>query len=199
MPLIVLEGIDGCGKTTQCDLLEERLRRAGRRVRRLREPGGTALGEAVRGILLDRGTRASPLSELLLYQVARAQLCDEVVRPALEEGDTVLLDRFWFSTVAYQGYGLGLDLTQVRAAVAVAVGDLRCDLALWCALDPELALRRRAAARGEDRIEARGLEYQRRVHAGYAAMAAAGELEVLDASGPVEVVAEAVWERALRL
>jgi dTMP kinase len=196
MPLIVLEGIDGCGKSTQAERLERRLRAAGRTVRRLREPGGTALGEAVRALILDPATRACPAAELFAYQLARAQLCDEVLRPALGRGEVVVLDRFWHSTLAYQAYGLGLDPAPVRAVVELAIGGLKADAALWFDLDPEAALRRRAAARGEDRIEARGLEYQRRVHHGYAALCAAGELARIDAAGDADAV-EALVRAAL--
>lgn len=189
MPLIVLEGIDGCGKSSQAERLERRLAAAGRQVRRLREPGGTALGEAVRALILDPATRACPAAELFAYQVARAQLCDEVLRPALARGEVLVLDRFWHSTVAYQAYGLGLDPGPVRALVGLATGGLKADAALWFDLDPAEALRRRSAARGgEDRIEARGLDYQRRVHQGYAALCAAGELVRIDASGDADAV-----------
>jgi dTMP kinase len=194
MPLLVLDGIDGCGKTTQVARLVERLRAAGRTVRQLREPGGTALGERQRAILLDPATRACPTAELFGYLQARAQLCHEVIAPALAAGETVVLDRFYHSTLAYQAYGLGLDLAQVRAAIQLATGGIVPDRALWLALDPTEAQRRRAASRGaEDRIEARGLPYLLRVHAGFAALAAAGELVRIDASRPAEDVAVAVW------
>lgn len=194
MPLIVLEGIDGCGKTTQSDRLAARLVAAGARLRRLREPGGTALGEQQRAILLDPATKACPTAELFGYLQARAQLCHEVIAPALAAGETVLLDRFYHSTLAYQGYGLGLDLAEVRAAVRLATGGLVPDRALWLDLDPDEALRRRAVARGrDDRIEARGAAYQRRVHDGFAALATAGELVRIDASGATDAVADRVW------
>jgi len=101
MTLIVLEGIDGCGKSTQLERLVERLRAAGREPRVLREPGGTELGERIRAILLDPATEACPIAELLGYQVARAQLVHQELKPALERGELVVLDRFWYSTIAY--------------------------------------------------------------------------------------------------
>jgi dTMP kinase len=192
MPLIVLEGIDGCGKTTQAELLCARLEREGRPPLRLREPGGTALGEAMRRVLLDSATKACPTAELFGYLQARAQLCAEVLHPALASGRVVVLDRFWHSTLAYQAYGLGLDLAQVRAANELAVGDLHIDLGLWFELDPAEAERRRVAAK-PDRIEARGLAYLRRVHEGYRAMAESGELLRIDAGQPTAVVQGAVW------
>ena len=193
MPLIVFEGIDGCGKTTQADRLEARLRAAGRTVLRLREPGGTPLGEAVRAILLDPATQAEPVAELFGYQMARAQLCATVIRPALAAGSVVVLDRFWHSTIAYQAYGLGLDPLRVRAVIDLAIGDLRADLALWLAVEARTATARRAAARGvEDRIEARGLAYLERVHTGYAALCASGDLRRIDAAQPTDAVSAAV-------
>lgn len=193
MPLYVLDGIDGCGKTTQVARLVERLRAAGRTVRQLREPGGTALGEQQRTILLDRSTKACPTAELFGYLQARAQLCHEVIAPALAAGETVVLDRFYHSTLAYQAYGLGLDLAQVRAAITLATGGLVPDRAVWLAIDPAEAQRRRAQARGaDDRIEARGLAYLQRVHAGFAALAEAGELVRVDATQTPDAVAAAI-------
>jgi len=193
MPLIVFEGIDGCGKTTQIELLTQRFDRLDRPYRRLREPGGTALGESLRTLLLDPATRACPVAELFGYLVARAQLVAEVLTPALAAGEVVVLDRFYHSTIAYQAYGLGLDLAAVRAAIQLAVGGLRPDLALWLRLDPAIALRRRAATRGPDRIEARGADYLRRVHDGFASLAADHELAVLDATRPPEEIADDIW------
>lgn len=194
MPLYVLDGIDGCGKTTQVSRLVERLRAVGRTVRQLREPGGTALGEQQRAILLNPSTKACATAELFGYLQARAQLCYEVIAPALAVGETIVLDRFYHSTLAYQAYGLGLDLAQVRAAIHLATGGIVPDRALWLAIDPVEAQRRRATSRGaDDRIEARGLAYLRVVHAGFAAMTEAGEMVRVDATQPADAVAVAVW------
>jgi dTMP kinase len=192
MPLIVFEGIDGCGKTTQADRLCARLAKMKVPMRRLREPGGTALGEAMRAILLDPATHACPVAELFGYLQARAQLVEEVLKPALARGEAVVLDRFYHSTLAYQAYGLGLDREQVRGANALALAGLEADLALWFDVDPAEAQRRRAAGK-PDRIEARGLEYLSRVHAGYRAMADAGELARVDAARPVDEIEATVW------
>ena len=193
MPLIVLEGIDGCGKTTQVERLVARLQALGRPFRSLREPGGTALGEQLRQVLLDPATRAAPVAELFGYLMARAQLCHEVIAPALAAGELVLLDRFYHSTLAYQAYGLGLDVAAVRAAIRLATGGIVPDLVLWLALDPTEAGRRRAAARGLDRIEARGLEYLRRVHGGYQALVASDGIVAIDATATPEAIAERMW------
>ena len=193
MPLIVFEGIDGCGKTTQVAALTQRLTTAGIAFRHLREPGGTALGERQRALLLDPATRACPTAELFGYLQARAQLCAEVIAPALTAGELVVLDRFYHSTLAYQAYGLGLDLGEVRASIRLATGGIVPDLVLWLALDPTEAGRRRAAARGLDRIEARGLEYLTRVHDGYRALAASDGLVELDARQSADAIAERIW------
>jgi dTMP kinase len=193
MPLIVLEGPDGCGKSTQAALLCERLTTAGRTALRLREPGGTRLGEAVRGILLDKATVACAEAELFGYQMARAQLCHEVIAPALARGEWIVLDRFWHSTIAYQAWGLGLDPVRVRAAIELAVGGVRPDTALYLRLADSEAHLRRAARAEADRIESRGDAYRSRVVAGYEALATAGDLTPLDAAGTTAEVAARVW------
>lgn len=192
MPLIVLEGPDGCGKTTQAELLAARLAERGRRVRRLREPGGTALGEAVRRLLLEPALDPCPEAELFGYLMARAELCRRVLEPALAAGEWVVLDRFWHSTIAYQAWGLGLDRARVRAAVELSVGGIAADLALLLLVDEDEALRRRAGA-ARDRIEARDAAFRRRVREGYAQLAEAGELCVVDGSGDPAAVAARIW------
>ena len=197
MPLIVLEGIDGCGKTTQAELLVATLAESGKNARRVREPGGTVLGERLRSLLLDPATTACPTAELFTYLAARAQLVDEILRPALARGEWLVLDRFWYSTVAYQGYGLGLDPTAVTAACRLAVGGLKPDAALWLDVPVAVAAARRAAGRtAVDRIEARGDAYQEKVRSGYAALAAAGDLTRIDAEVPVAEL-QAVIQRAV--
>ncbi len=195
MPLIVLEGIDGSGKSTQVRLLGEHLQRIGRPFRALREPGGTKLGEQQRALLLDPATQACPTAELFGYLQARAQLCHEVVAPALARGELIVLDRFYHSTIAYQAYGLGLPLDAVRAAIRLAIGDIAPDVVLWIDLDPAIAAQRRVAARGEDRIESRGLAYLKRVHDGFAALTAAGEMVALSGLAAPEDLARDIWTR----
>ena len=194
MPLIVFEGIDGCGKTTQVQRLTARLTKDGVAFRHLREPGGTELGERQRALLLDPATKACPTAELFGYLQARAQLCHEVIAPALVANELVILDRFYHSTLAYQAYGLGLDLAQVRAAIHLATGGLRPDLVLWLSVDPTEAQRRRALARGQDRIEARGLAYQQKVHDGYRALVASDGLIEIDAQQSADAITTRVWE-----
>jgi dTMP kinase len=195
MPLIVFEGIDGCGKTTQVERLKAHLTAERIVFTHLREPGGTELGERQRALLLDPATKACPTAELFGYLQARAQLCHEVIAPTLAAGGLIILDRFYHSTLAYQAYGLGLDLSQVRAAIRLATGGLRPDLVLWLSVDPAEAQRRRAAARGQDRIEARGLAYQQKVHDGYRALVASDGLVEIDAHRDPAAIATQVWQQ----
>jgi dTMP kinase len=199
MPLIVFEGIDGCGKTTQVNRVLEKLRAQHKNVLHVREPGGTALGERQRAILLDPQTQACPTAELFGYLQARAQLCHEILAPALANGTIIILDRFYHSTLAYQAYGLGLDLAAVRGAIALAIGTVKPDLVLWLAVDPAEATRRRAAARGQDRIEARGLAYQTKVHHGYEALVKSDGLIRIDASQNADRVEAAIWPQMEKL
>ncbi len=185
--LIVFEGIDGCGKTTQLDRLCARMDAMKKPYQRLREPGGTALGEALRTVLLDPKTAACPVAELFAYLAARAQLCQDVLASALALGEMVVLDRFWHSTIAYQAFGLGLPLAQVRGAIELAVGDVKPDKVLWIDVPVEECLKRRATA-GADRIERRGAAYLERVRNGYLSLAQSGEIVRVDGVGsPTEV------------
>ena len=192
MPLIVFEGIDGCGKSTQVGLLVERLRAEGIEPILLREPGGTKLGEEVRSLLLSRDTLAGPRAELFGYLMARSQLVQERLKPALTAGETVVLDRFWYSTIAYQGHGLRLDLRKVRAAIELAIDGLSADLALLLQIDPLRAAQRRESL-ADDRIEARGLSYLQRVAQGYESLVDENELRPVNADRSVEAVAADVW------
>ena len=185
----VLDGLDGSGKTTQAARVAAHLRERGETVVVLREPGATPAGEAIRDLLLDADTDVTPLVEMLLYQAARAQVVETVIRPALEEGQTVVLDRYWYSTAAYQGFGLGLDPVAIERVSAVATGGLEPDHVLILDVDPAVGLERVGAAR--DRIEGRPLEYHRRVRDGFLAVAAAlgARATVVDANRSPDAVA----------
>jgi dTMP kinase len=193
---LVLEGVEGAGKTTQAGLLTDWMRRLGVPVTATREPGGTAVGEAIRAVLLDRAELDMPAeTELLLVLAARAAFVEQVVRPALERGDVVLADRFSLSTLAYQGYGRGLELERVRALDAFARGGLEPDLTLVLELAPEEGTRRqRAAGKGRDRMERAGDDFHARVSAGYCELAAGGDARVraLDARGTPDAVHDRV-------
>ena len=193
---VVLEGIDGCGKTTQLQHLGQwlptsGLMPAGARLLTSREPGGTPLGRALRELLLHPPADASPCSdaELLLYAADRAQHVAQVIRPALEAGDWVLCDRFSGSTAAYQGYGRGLPLERIAALEGFATGGLEPDLTLWLDLPLEESLRRRGG-RAADRIEASGHAFLARVAAGFATLARQRGWQRVDASQRCEVVTQ---------
>jgi len=195
---IVLEGGEGSGKTTQATLLSGWMEASGVSHIVAREPGGTVLGEAIRSVLLDRPELEMPAeSELFLMLAARAAFVHDVVRPALNEGTVVLADRFSLSTLAYQGYGRGLDLDGVRRCLEFATGGLEPDLYVLLELDPEEGARRqRHGGKDHDRIERAGPDFLRRVHEGYMALAegksGAGLAElgirVVDARGAAEDV-----------
>lgn len=199
---ITLEGVEGCGKTTQLALLAEHLGRRGRRVVTTREPGGTPLAEALRGLLLDPATGAiSPLSELMMYAAARAQHVHAVIRPALERGDVVLCDRFCDSTLAYQGGGRGLAPDQIRTLNTLATGGLAPDCTLLFDLPVEEGLARSGKRGVLDRIEGEPADFHRRVRAAFLdiARAAPERITIIDASAPAEEVFKAVRDRVDRL
>jgi dTMP kinase len=170
--LITFEGIDGSGKSTQARRLAEGLEAEGRRVVRVREPGGTTLGERVRALLLDPEAAIAPVAELLLFSAARAQLADEVVRPALAAGAVVVADRFYDSSTAYQGGGRALfDAAWLDAFHAHVTGGLAPDRTYLLDVPVEVALARRAG-RADDRMEAGGAAFFARVRAAYLDVAA---------------------------
>ncbi len=186
---ISFEGIDGCGKTTQLQRLESALQARGIEVVCTREPGGTALAEGLREVLLHSRSSIDARSELLLFGAARAQHVAEIVAPALHRGAFVLCDRFIDSSEAYQGGGLGLDRDFIRAMNDFASGGLCPQRTFLFDVAPEIALIRRQNERG-DRIEARGLEFQRQVRAAYLEIAAREpkRVAVLDAAGSKDEV-----------
>lgn len=206
--LVTFEGGEGTGKSTQIAGLRAWLAAAGHAVLETRDPGGTAIGEAARAILLDRAHhRMSPLAELLLYEACRAQLVRELIRPALAEGRIVLCDRFGDSTLAYQGAGRGLDPGLIGRLNDLAADGLRPDLTLLFDLDPAAGLAR-VVGRGErpggggDRMEGERLAFHQRVREGFLAIAAAeaDRVVVLDASrGVEETAAEIRRQVAARL
>lgn len=194
--LISVEGLDGTGKTTVCAALEPRLREQGVDVLRLREPGGTPVGEKVRGMLADPSLSVSPRAELLLFAAARAELVVTVVRPALEAGTWVVLDRFVDSTVAYQGAGRELGDAVVASANALATGGLRADRTLLLQAAPEVrAARLRQRGVAPDRMEQASAEMTARTQARYDALLAEepGRVRAVDASGTPEQVVELAW------
>lgn len=171
---ITLEGIDGTGKSTQFRRLVRHLRKQGYAVRATREPGGTAVGEKVRAILMSEREDLTALAELTLFYAARAQHVEKVIRPALERGELVVSDRFNDCSFVYQGYARGLGSRTVKLLDRAICGPTQPDLTLVLDLDPPLALERalgRDARSGTSRFEAAGLEFQQRARAGYLALA----------------------------
>lgn len=202
--LLAFEGLDGCGKSTQVRLCAEWLARRPARdgvpaaPLVLREPGGTPLGESIRALLL--GERAmGAVSETLLYQAARAELYEHLVLPALERGETVLLDRSHYSTWAYQGAGLGVDRVMLEHVTAVVTRGRLPDRVVLLAVPPEVAvarLARRSDGAPGDRIEQRDTAFFARVAEGYRQLAQADprRFVVVDGSGPPEAVGRAVQQ-----
>ena len=195
---LVLEGIDGCGKTTQLRHLANWLPRSGlmpegARLHLTREPGGTALGMALRKLVLHppRDASPEPLAELLLYAADRAQHVAQLIRPALEQGHWVLSDRFSGSTLAYQGYGRELDLDLIQQLEQIATAGLVPDLTFWLELPVEESLLRRDA-RSNDRIEAEGVDFLTRVATGFAVLARERSWVPLQADQQVESVSSAL-------
>jgi dTMP kinase len=165
---ITFEGIEGSGKSTQIDMLHKHLELRGHQVHRLREPGGTAVGDRIRAILLDPAlSEMTDITEMLLFAASRAQLIRQEVRPALAAGKTVLCDRFVYSSLAYQAYARGLPVATVRAANAPAIEGLLPDKVVLLDLPPKVALKRAKARAALDRIEAEALSFHEAVRRGF--------------------------------
>jgi dTMP kinase len=193
---ITLEGPDGSGKTTQIRLLHDALVAAGYNVLLTREPGGTAIGDQIRAVVHDViNVELVPTAEILLYSASRAQLVAQVIRPALAAGKIVLCDRYADSTMAYQGYGRGLDLEALSAITRFATGGLKPDLTVLLDLEPEVGLSRRQVGGDElNRMDRQELDFYQRMRQGYITLAAEEPERWIrvDASGPVEEVARAI-------
>lgn len=207
---ITFEGTEGCGKSTQVSLLADRLRGMGLLVRTIREPGGTPIGEEIRHTLKHSHQNHSmtPEAELLLMNASRAQLVREIIRPALAAGEIVLCDRFYDSTIAYQGYGRELNLAMVRQVVDLAVGNTRPDITLLFQVSPEVSNARRLARQPNlpldikrDRFEEADHAFFDRVALGFKAVAETepNRVRVIDANGTVEDVRKDVWSRIQHL
>lgn len=193
---ITFEGIDGCGKSTQCELLKDYLNDNGKDFIFVREPGGTVIGERIREILLDKkNSQMTARTELMLFEAARAQITDEVIRPALEEGKTVICDRFFDSSSAYQGMARGMGMDFVDGLNMAATGGLKPDVTFFFDISAEEALKRRGK-RGEasDRIELAGIKFQEDVRKGYLELAknSGGRIVTIDAAKGIEEIFEVI-------
>lgn len=192
---VVFEGPEGAGKSTQLRRLAERLEAAGHSVLLTREPGGTPAGEAIRGVLLDPALRIDPLGEFLLYSASRAQHVAEVIRPALARGQVVVSDRFAAASIAYQGYGRGLELGFIAEITERATGGLHPDLTVLLDLAPDEGLARVGRRGGHDRLESEDLAFHERVREGFLRQAEAdGSWVVLDAARTVAELDRAIWD-----
>jgi dTMP kinase len=200
---ITFEGTEGCGKSTQVEVLTGRLRAMGHRVRTLREPGGTPIGEELRHTLKHSkaGAAMTAEAELLLMNASRAQLVREIIRPALADGEVVVCDRFYDSTIAYQGYGRQLELEKVKAIIEFAVGATKPDLTLFIHVPAEVSAERLRSRQStlpfvRDRIEEADRKFFERVAHGYGVIAA-GEpqrVKFINGAPPVEDVCAGIWE-----
>jgi dTMP kinase len=199
-PFIAFEGGEGCGKSTQSRLLLKKFEQRNIPAVLTHEPGGTVLGNELRKALKrKRGSSISPQAELFLVAASRAQLVAEVIRPALDEGKVVICDRFTYSTLVYQGYGRGLELSFVETVNNIATRNLKPDLTILLDISPEQGLARKQSLR--DRFELEDLSFHRRVREGYLRMVAAESERwlLIDASLPKGKIAEIIWDRVSQL
>lgn len=195
---ITFEGLDFSGKSTQVKLFADRLSQENFSVLVLREPGGTEIGEKIRPLLLDKKVLGmANLTELFLFSASRAQLVDEVIRPALEGGMTVVCDRFYDSTTAYQGWGRGIPPEAVKTINLTATEGLVPDLTFFLDVPvEELEKRLRRGYAGKDRMESSGPEFYRKAREGYLELAKTEpRFEVIDGTQAVDVIQETIWNR----
>ena len=188
--LIALEGPDGSGKTTQIQLLENHLKEAGYEVVRTREPGGTLISEKIRGIILDNDNSSmSYMCEALLYAASRAQLVNEVIKPALNLGKIVICDRFVYSSMVYQGVGRGLGMDRIKSINEAALDGLEADLIFMITIPYEEGLKRKKMQKTLDRLENSGNEFHKKVFEGYIDICKKyGKIEVIDGNRGVDEI-----------
>lgn len=200
---ISFEGGEGCGKSTQASLLKTSIENAGHKVILTREPGGTWLGEQVRHLIKDQSDDVPcARAETLLFLAARAQLVEKVILPALENGIWVVSDRFSDSTLAYQGYGRGLDLNELTKANEFACSSVKPDITLLLDVEIEESVNRRLAREktlnsSADRIELEGMQFHSRLREGFKALASKEpeRFTVIDANASLSEVQERIWKR----
>jgi dTMP kinase len=198
---ITFEGCEGCGKSAQSRALHKRLTEANIAAVLTQEPGGTPLGEGIaRWLKWDGDPDISPLAELLLFNASRAELVSKVLRPALDDGKVVVSDRYTDSTIAYQGYGRGLDLATVAAINDTATGGLKPDLTILLDVPPEEGLRRKKGT-PRDRFEQEDIDFHLRVRDGYLKLAAEEPSRwlVLDSTQSKDKVEQLIWQKVSRL
>jgi dTMP kinase len=198
---ITLEGPEGSGKSSQVGPLAEFLRQGGREVLTTREPGGTQISDQIRAVLMRMdNTSMHPRTEILLFLAARAQLVEEVIRPALQGGKIVLSDRYADSTLAYQGYGHGTNLDRLRSLLEFTTGGLKPDLTLLLDVDVEKGLGRKRRGNEWNRLDDYDVAFHQRVRQGYLALAGAEpeRWAIIDANQPAESVQECLRQVVTR-
>jgi len=196
---IVFEGPEGAGKSTQITRLQARLEAEHIRPVLTREPGGTPAANEIRKVILDPGLIIDPLPEFLLYSASRAQHVAEIIKPALDTGKTVVSDRFSGASIAYQGYGRGLDLTFIHDLTARVTQGIKPDLVLLLDINPEVGLKRVAARGQKDRLELADLSFHQRVRGGFLAQAEADESwHTVNAAQAPDVVETEIWNAVAR-
>ena len=185
---ITFEGTDGCGKTTQIEMLKDYFEKQGRTVLLTREPGAKGLGTKLREILLNYDGEVSPVCESFLFLADRAQHVDTIIKPAVAKGEIVLCDRHTDSTVAYQGYGRELDIEQIKMLNNIATSGLKPDLTFIFDIDIDTAQKR--VGKNKDRMESAGIEFFKRVRNGYLEIAKQEpeRVKVLDGSKSIETI-----------
>lgn len=188
--LIALEGPDGCGKSTQIELLDSYFKNKGFDVIKTREPGGTAISEKIRNIILDNNNcEMSDMCEALLYAAARAQLADEVIKPAIDKGKIVICDRFVYSSMVYQGLGRGLGMDIVKTINDAALRGLDADLVFMITIPYEEGLERKRKQKELDRLENVGNDFHKKVFEGYSKISKSyDKIIVIDGNKKVEEV-----------
>ena len=193
--LVTFEGIEAAGKSTLIAALNEELTTRGNVVLVTREPGGTPLGDALRGVFLDPALTVDPIAEVMLLNASRAQLVADVIAPALKARSVVLCDRFFDATVAYQGYGRGLNVDSLLEICLTATHRIAPDLTFLIDLPVEVSQARVRARGGADRLEREGTAFHQRVREGYLALAERfpGRYVVLDGTQPPDVLAAGAW------
>lgn len=200
---ISFEGTEGCGKSTQVKFLTDRLQSLGHKVRTLREPGGTPIGEEIRHLLKHSKANAAMTAEaeLLLMNASRAQLVREIIRPALANNEIIICDRFYDSTTAYQGYGREMDLAHVKTVIDFAVGDTRPKLTLFLHVPPEVSSERLKSRQAtlpfiRDRFEEADQKFFERVAQGFMRIAEQepDRVKIVNGVQPMDVVCQSIWE-----
>ncbi len=196
---ITFEGPEGSGKSTQSNLLCRFLRQKGFKVLHTREPGGTAIGEKIRNILLDKSNKQmTDLGELLLYMAARSQIVEEKILPALKKGKIVICDRFLDASLAYQGYGSGLDLKLIEYLGKISTKNLKIDLTILLDIESSLGLKRSSR---KDRLEMKTIKFHKRVRNGYLKLARKypKRIKVIKATKPINEIQDLIRKIVLNV